>query len=148
MDGRTLGKATHLIKMLKAWKRECNVDIKSICLEIVAAVFVDQWEYRDRDLFWYDWMIRDFFQYMINVYSAGGWTKPAGINDHIQLGDNWQTKTQSAYQRALKACEYEHNDRGYSATLEWQKIFGSQSLLTSRIFCRPQRVGCHREPRH
>src|SRR5262249_19840982 len=33
VDTATFGKATHLVKMLKAWKRECNVDMRSICLE-------------------------------------------------------------------------------------------------------------------
>jgi hypothetical protein len=28
-------KATHLLKMLKAWKRECSVEMKSISLEVL-----------------------------------------------------------------------------------------------------------------
>jgi hypothetical protein len=43
VDAASFGKATHLIKMLKAWKRECNVETKSVCLEILASVFVTQW---------------------------------------------------------------------------------------------------------
>ena len=62
-DAATAGKVTHLIKMLKAWKRECNVEMKSICLEVLANVFVTQWEYNQQTIFYYDWMIRDFFAF-------------------------------------------------------------------------------------
>ena len=124
VDAASAGKATHLIKMLKAWKRECNVDIKSICLEVLANVFVTQWKYRDQTVFYYDWMIRDFFAFMLN--HVNGWTRPAGITEQIQLGDAWVTKCRSAYNRALKACDYEHADDGFAASSEWRKIFGSQ----------------------
>ncbi len=57
------GKATHLLQMVEAWKRECSVEMKSICLEVAVGVFVKQWIYRDKSLFWYDWMVRDFFDF-------------------------------------------------------------------------------------
>jgi hypothetical protein len=125
VDAITSGKATDLVKMLKAWKRECNVDIKSICLEVAAVYFVERWSYRDKTIYYYDWMVRDFFAFLLN-YTIGGWAKPPGIKEQIFFGNNWQTKCRSAYDRALKACEYEHADQGYLATAEWQKIFGSQ----------------------
>jgi hypothetical protein len=52
VDAGSAGKATHLIKMLKTWKPECNVDIKSISLEILANLFVTQWEYRHQTIFY------------------------------------------------------------------------------------------------
>lgn len=132
------GKATHLIKMLKAWKRECNVEIKSICLEIAATVFVMQWEHRHQTIFYYDWMIRDFFAFMLQY--VNGWARPAGITEQILLGDCWESKCRTAYNRALNACEFERTDDGFSATSEWRKIFGSQfhldwvhSLLMARL---------------
>ena len=67
--------------MLKAWKRECNVEIKSISLEVLANVFVTQWEYRDQTIFYYDWMMRDFFAFMLNY--VNGWVQPAGITEQI-----------------------------------------------------------------
>lgn len=127
VDAASVDKATHLIKMLKAWKRECNVEIKSVCLEILANVFVTEWQYRDKTIFYYDWMLRDFFAFML--YYVNGWARPAGITEQIPLGDCWESKCRSAYNRALKACEYEYHDDGFSASSEWQKIFGSQFQL-------------------
>ncbi len=131
------GKATHLIKMLKAWKRECNVDIKSISLEILANVFVSQWEFRHQTIYYYDWMIRDFFAFMLR--HVNGWVRPAGNTEQILLGNCWGSKCRSAYGRALKACDFERSDEGFNATTEWQKIFGSQfqlDWLESLLFAR------------
>ncbi|MCU1328135.1 MAG: hypothetical protein JWN34_3505, partial [Bryobacterales bacterium] len=127
VDKASAGKATHLIKMLKAWKRECNVEIKSVCLEIIAGVFVSQWQHREQTMMHYDWMIRDFFAFM-SIY-VNGKARPAGITEWIPLGDAWDTKCQSAYNRAVKACEHEQTSKGFNASCEWQKIFGSQFQL-------------------
>ena len=116
------------MKMLKAWKRECNVEIRSVCLEVLATVFVNQWEFRDKTIFYYDWMVRDFFAFMLG-HGVGGWAKPAGINEQIPFGEYWQTKANSAYGRALKACDYEYKDEGFEASSEWQKVFGNQFQL-------------------
>jgi hypothetical protein len=121
-DLPTHGKATHLTKMLKAWKYECNVDIKSISLEVLAVAFVDQWAHRQQSLFYYDWMVRDFFAFMLQY--VNGWTRIPGTSEQVQLGDGWQTKCQSAYDRAVKAESYERGDYQFAAQAEWQKIFG------------------------
>ena len=124
IDAQTMDKASHLVKMLKAWKRECNVKIRSICLEVAATCFLDQWIYKDKTIYFYDWMVRDFFAYLSSL--VNGSIKPAGIAEWIPLGDCWHCKCQSAYVRALKACDYEHADQSTLAIAEWQKIFGPQ----------------------
>jgi hypothetical protein len=123
-DAASAGKATHLLQMVKAWKRECSVEMKSICLEVAVGVFVKQWTYRDKSLFWYDWMVRDFFEFLSSY--VNGWARPAGSDEQIDLGDAWASKCESAHNRALKACEYEQQDNEWAAAQEWQKIFGYQ----------------------
>lgn len=126
VDAVSAGKASDLVKMLKAWKRECNVELKSICLEVAAGVFVQQWANRGNGIGYgyHDWMVRDFFAFLLNY--VNGTAKTAGVNEWIPLGDAWQSKCQTAYNRAAKACSYEHQDAAYNASSEWRKIFGSQ----------------------
>jgi Second Messenger Oligonucleotide or Dinucleotide Synthetase domain len=130
-DSLSADKATHLLKMLKAWKRECSVDIKSISLEVLVCEFVKEWEHRFRSLFYYDWLVRDFFAFMLRY--ANGWTRVPGTAETIQLGDAWVSKCRSAYGRALNACHYEVADADYSAATEWQKIFGVQFRAANRL---------------
>jgi len=117
-------KATHLIKMLKAWKRTCNVPLKSIAVEIAACSFVRQWPHNQQSIFWYDWMVRDFFAFLWQY--RNGTAQIPGIQETISLGEQWVSRCESAYSRAVKACEYEHQDFGVLAEDEWKKIFGDQ----------------------
>jgi len=126
-DQASLGKATHLIKMLKAWKREGSVDIRSICLEVSAVVFIKQWQFRlQPTLYYHDWMVRDFFEFILHYQAPGAWAKPAGIDEQIQLGDKWQSKALAAYTNAIRACEFEKADDLLNASERWVKIFGNQ----------------------
>ena len=117
-------KATHLIRMLKAWKRNCNVPLKSIVLEIAACSFVRQWPHNRQSVFWYDWMVRDFFAFLWHY--KNGTAQIPGVQETIYLGDSWVSRCESAYSRAVKACEYEYQDFRLLAENEWKKIFGDQ----------------------
>jgi hypothetical protein len=83
--------------------------------------------YRERTIFYYDWMIRDFFAFMLQ--HVNGSVKPAGIAEQIPLGNGWESKCRSAHNNALTACVHEHADEGFDASWEWRKIFGSQYHL-------------------
>lgn len=124
LDLRYQKKATHLIKFLKAWKRNCNVEIKSLILEIAACHFIAQWPYRSMTIFWYDWMIRDFFLFLLQY--KDGTAKVPGVEEILYLGDSWYTKCQTAYAKALKACQHEYYDQSMQAEEEWATIFGDR----------------------
>jgi len=141
-DSVSSGKATDLYKMLKAWKRECSVEIKSISLEVLACEFVKQWQHREQGLYWYDWLVRDFFQFMLS-YQNEGWTRVPGTQEIIHLGGAWVSKAQTAYDRSLKACEYEGLDSEYAAAFEWQKILGQQ-FATKRLSLLELALAAHR----
>ncbi len=53
-DQASAGKSTHLNKMMKVWKRECSVELKSVFLEIMVNKFVEQWQYRNQTIYFYD----------------------------------------------------------------------------------------------
>lgn len=124
LDSVCENKATRLTKMLKAWKRICNVPLKSIVLEIAACSFVRQWPHNQQSIFWYDWMVRDFFAFLLQ--HKNGTAQIPGLQETLSLGDQWVSRCESAYSRAVKACEYEHDDFGILAEDEWKKIFGDQ----------------------
>jgi hypothetical protein len=71
----------------------------------------------------YDWMIREFFQELLN-YVNGSCPIP-GIEEKIHYGDAWKSKVETALARAVKACQYESAQNEDDATLEWKKIFGA-----------------------
>lgn len=113
-----------LIRMLKAWQYNCSVPIKSFQLELLAADFLSKSPWRLHDFFWFDWISRDFFAYLYN--RANTFVLVPGTFETIWLGNEWQSRAETAYHRAHKACEYEKANLVNAAGEEWQKIFGQQ----------------------
>jgi hypothetical protein len=120
-DGPNAGATRRLIKMAKQWQRHCNVPIKSFQLERVAIEFMGWWPY-SRDLFWVDWMLRDFFAYLAS--RADGFVVMPGTGAQATLGDAWASKARTAQAAAAKAFDYEYRNEDILAGLEWQSIFG------------------------
>lgn len=110
-----------IIRMLKIWKRECNVPIKSYVLETLATSFLKQSEYRHNGYFYYDWIFRDFFKWLIGCANLDLRVADLSV---VPLGDEWKSRAESAYARALRACDHERDNYIEEAGDEWQKIFG------------------------
>ena len=113
-----------LIRMLKAWQANCSVPIKSFQLELLAADFIGKSPWRLYDFFWFDWITRDFFEYL--YHRANTFIAVPGTLEMISLGNEWQSRAQTAYSRAEKACRYEQINLVDAAGDEWQQIFGQQ----------------------
>lgn len=113
-----------LVVMMKAWQANCHVPIKSFWLELAAADYLAQCPWAMKDYFWYDWLARDFFAYLSG--QANQFLVVPGTYEVIALGDEWKSRAETAYDRAVNACAYEYDDWIVPAGLEWQKIFGPQ----------------------
>jgi hypothetical protein len=122
-DQRTNNNVRPLIRMLKCWQANCNVPIRSFYLELLAVDFLDAWEHKHQGLFYYDWMCRDFFKWMIS--RVNGAVFAPGTFDLMWLGDLWKSRAESAYARAIKASDFERENQVLAAGDEWQKIFGT-----------------------
>ena len=118
----TSGNTRDLIRMLKRWQSYCSVPLKSFVLELLAIGFLQNWEYKGKSSVYYDWMVRDFFAFLIG--KEYGSVYIPGTYESISLGNDWKSKTESAYSRAKKACEYESSNSDSLANNEWEKIFG------------------------
>jgi hypothetical protein len=124
VDQATNGNLRPLIRMLKAWQAQCAVEIKSFQLELLAAAFIAQCPWRLYDYFWFDWITRDFFAYF--YHRANTYVVVPGTSEQIFIGAAWQSRAETAYWRAVKACEHERYNRVEAAGEEWQKVFGLQ----------------------
>ena len=121
-DTANSGATRRLIRMAKQWQRHCNVPIKSFQLERIAIEFLGWWPY-SRDLFWVDWMVRDFFAYLAS--RAGGSITMPRTNAVVALGNAWESRARTAHATATRAFDSERNNENLLAGMEWQSIFGS-----------------------
>lgn len=113
-----------LIQIVKAWKYHCNVPIKSFHVEQLVRDFITTYAFRDKDYFYYDWFVRDFLAFLCSKQHAALYA-PAS-NEVVGIGDAWYSRAVTAYERAVKACEYEREDYIVLAGEEWQKLFGAR----------------------
>lgn len=118
----TNGNTRALVRMMKRWQSFCSVPLKSFHIELVAIDFLAQWGYRGRSSVYYDWMVRDFFAYLIS--RANSWVCAPGTFEAMNLGSVWKSKAETALTRAQKACKCETENDSAGAGDEWQKIFG------------------------
>jgi hypothetical protein len=121
-DSASSGNTRHLARMLKKWQEYCSVALKSFVLELLAIEFISTWEHRGKSTVYYDWMVRDFFKFLIG--KAGSYVTVPGSYEIIWLGTDWKTKAESAHGRAVKACSYEAENKEFDAYWEWKNIFG------------------------
>lgn len=117
------GNTRDLVRMMKCWQGYCGVPLKSFYIEMLAVEFLNGWEHRSKSETYYDWMVRDFLKHIIG--RAGGYVYGPGTGEVMSLGAGWKSRAETAYARAVKACDYEAASNGGSAGDEWQKIFGA-----------------------
>lgn len=122
-DTATNGNTRHLTRLAKLWAREQAVPLKSYLLERLAIEFLATWSNAGRDTFWYDWMMRDFFAYLITRANTS--TVIPGTQEWVWLGDAWHNKAKSAHAAATAACQWEDvNLEGWAADA-WRGVFGA-----------------------
>jgi hypothetical protein len=121
-DTRWRGNTRALARMMKRWQRECNVPLKSFQIERLAVEFLQVWSFTHQDVWYYDWMVRDFLAYLIG--RADGSIFMPGTSEIVQLGSDWLTRAQTAHRHAVSACDHERDNFQVFAGNEWQQIFG------------------------
>jgi hypothetical protein len=124
-DRASNGNTRPLIRMITCWQNNCNVDaLKSFMIERLAIAFMAQWQYRLEGVFYYDWMVRDFFAFLLSLANQGWVKMPDGVI--MPLGTDWVTRAQTAYRNAVSASQNERENYQWLAGEDWQKIFGSK----------------------
>jgi len=122
IDVATAGKARHLIRMLKAWRRTAGAPIASLALERLACEFLRVWIYQRRSTLFYDWMVRDFFFWL--TAQTGRTLYVPGSHQGLVLGDAWLASAEAAHAAASKASDLERDNRNDQALVRWREIFG------------------------
>jgi hypothetical protein len=125
-DAQYKGNTRHLIRMMKKWQEYCSVPLKSFWIELVAIEFIAAWQHHGNSSTYYDWMVRDFLKCLIG--KAGSFVLIPGTFEIVWLGSDWKFKAESAYDRAVKGCQYEADNssttKDFDAWWEWSHIFG------------------------
>ncbi len=115
-----------LCRMARAWKYEWDVPIRGLLIDTLAYNFLKQWEYKEKSLMYYDWMTRDFFEYLKNQNTDQNYWLAPGSGQYVWRTGSFQYKALRCYNISLEALKYESDEIPYSANQKWREIYGSK----------------------
>ena len=121
------GNLIPLCRMMRAWKRKWGVPIGGLLVDTLAYRFINEWAYRDKSCIYYDWMCRDFFNFMREQDKEQASWKAPGSGQYVYGKGLFQWRATRCYNIAIEAIEHESANpkREWSAKRQWREIFGA-----------------------
>ena len=117
-----------LCRMMRSWKREWSVPIGGLLVDTLAYQFIIGWQHRNKSHLYYDFMCRDFFEYMASQDADKNYWRSPGGGQWVYSGKGqFQYKAKRCYNIAIEAIKHETADpkREWSAKQKWREIFGT-----------------------
>ena len=118
------GNLKRLCRMARAWRDNAGVPMGGLLIDTFAYNFLKNWEYKDKSFEYYDWMIRDFFEFLSKQDDTQKYWLAVGSNQQVYNKGKFKRKAKIAHKLALEAIEYEEKQQEYSANEKWRDIFG------------------------
>lgn len=115
-----------LCRMARAWKDKWDVPMGGLLIDTLAYNFLKQWEYRDKSYIYYDWMTRDFFEFLKNQNPNQNYWLAPGSKQYVRRKGSFEYKALRCYNITLEAIEYESSNMPYSANQKWRDIYGTK----------------------
>lgn len=112
--------------MVRAWKDKWDVPIGGLLIDTLAYNFLKQWEHKDKSFVYYDWLTRDFFEYLKNQDSDKNYWLAPGSSQYVWRKGAFEYKALRSYNIAREAIQYETDEMPYSANQKWREIYGTK----------------------
>lgn len=119
------GNLLELSRMARAWRDRNNVPMNGMLIDTLAYQFIGSWQYRDKSYLYYDYMTRDFFQFLASQPTTQShWLAP-GSGSYVSRKGLFEYKARQAELRAREAIDFQSAGREWSAKQKYIEIFGT-----------------------
>lgn len=117
-----------LCRMMRHWKATQNVPISGMLIDTLAYQFIISWPNRDKSYLYYDFMCRDFFDFLANQDADQVYWLAPGSGQWVFKSGQFQYRARQCHKLAREAIAYEMSDpkREGSAMQKWKEIFGTK----------------------
>ena len=115
----------YLGRMARAWKAEWEVPISGLLIDTLAYTFIRDWLYRDKSFLYYDYMSRDYFDYLASQPEAQTYWLSPGAGQYVLRTGSFEYKAKRCRNIAVEAITYYANNQVWSARQKWREIYGS-----------------------
>ncbi len=114
----------HLCRMARAWREKWSVEMGGLLIDTLAYNFLKDWSHATESYFWYDYMSRDFFDYLASCDTSQEYWLAPGSNQRVFRGDVFQYKARQCVNIAVEAIKDDTNKYDWSRRDNWRKIYG------------------------
>ncbi|MGI6656728.1 MAG: SMODS domain-containing nucleotidyltransferase [Desulfobulbus sp.] len=128
MDKECNGNLKRLCKMARAWKKEWNVPISGLLIDTLAYYFIRNYQYRGKSFVYYDFMSRDFFEFVAGQDEKQRYWLSPGANQYVWRTGSFEYRALRCKNIAVDACSYQGDKYGWRARQLWRKIYGTNYL--------------------
>lgn len=115
-----------LCRMARAWKDTWSVPIGGLLLDTLCYNFLSGWANRNQSYTFYDWMTRDFFDYLRNQNPDQAYWYAVGSGQFAYRRGSFEYKALRCYNISLDAIRHETVGQHYSANRYWREIYGTK----------------------
>ncbi len=122
------GNLVQLCRMMRAWKNKWSVPMGGLLIDTLAYQFIEGWAYKDKSFLYYDFMSRDFFEWLSSQSEEQYHWRAPGSSSYVRVGGAFQYKAKRCYNISIEAIAHEQNkptSQEYSAKQKWREIFGT-----------------------
>lgn len=114
-----------LCRMVRAWKDTNNVSISGMLIDTMCFNFIENWAYKDKSYFYYDFLTRDFFRFLAAQSVTQTFWKAPGSGSFVS-GGGFQYKARRAELKAIEICAHIAANQEWSAKQKLREIYGSK----------------------
>lgn len=122
----TNGNLKNLCRMARIWNVQWNDPMGGLLIDTLAYQFIKQWEYRDKSYLYYDYMTRDFFEFVKDQDSDQEYWRAVGSGQYVKKNSDFTYKALRCFNLANEAIAHEEAHEEYSANAKWREIYGSK----------------------
>jgi hypothetical protein len=111
--------------MARAWKNKHGLEISGLLIDTLAYNFLESTkDYDDRSFLYYDWLSRDFFNYLGEQPDQDYYAAP-GSGQRVKVRKKFQRKARKAHRLCLAAIEAQEKENK-NVNDKWKKVYGRQ----------------------
>lgn len=121
------GNLVRLCRMMRAWKSKWSVPMGGLLIDTLAYRFIDSWEYKDKSYFYYNYMCRDYLEFLAGQNRNQQYWKAPGSRQFVYRKGTFESKASECHELALQAIKHElaQPKREWAAKQKWREIFGT-----------------------
>ena len=114
-----------LSRMARAWRDNNSVPMSGMLIDTLAYQFIATWAHRKQSYLYYDFMTRDFFNYLAGQDTAKTYWLAPGSGSYVYRQGSFEYKARQAELRALEAIAHQAANQDWSAKQKYREIYGT-----------------------